>query len=342
MGRLPLCTIGPVSIGVVILVSALASATSASAIHPSTPRSCGIGTLPDWSAYDPVTNRMYIPNYAAAIVNAHGSGNGSVTVLRAPCTVVGTINLTAGARPGFAAFDPQNGRVYVTDSVLDQIYVLKGLSVVATLSGPWYSVPLQVAYDPSNGDILVAEYTANNVTVINGTTVVGSFATGSGPSFIALDPSTNTILVTNQRVSTVTVVSNATHPIGAHETNVSVGNNPQSVAYDPLNHLDYVADQNAARLTVMNGTGTVVSTINLTACASTCLHPGPAGLAFSPTSGRMYVTMERGHGVWELVNTSVVKKVNLLNATAVSPVFDSSTGRMYIIAQGTDQAYVLS
>src|SRR4029077_1365695 len=146
--------------------------TSAGSVRPSVLGPCNVGSGPYRTAYDPVRHYVYVPN----------QGNGTITVLKGTCTLVGTITLPSGASPIDMAFDPQNNMVYATDDSLNAVYVISGTTVMSTITNPLLPSPWAILYDPGDNMMLVStSYGSCSVVGIIGTTVVGQVGVGSFP-----------------------------------------------------------------------------------------------------------------------------------------------------------------
>jgi YVTN family beta-propeller protein len=86
--------------------------------------------------------------------------------------------------PVSLTFDPENGNVYVTSFISNNVSVLHNTSLVGTV--PVGAGPTSAAYDPVNGYVYVANENSNNVSVLNSTSkVVTSVPTGTQPSGVS-------------------------------------------------------------------------------------------------------------------------------------------------------------
>jgi YVTN family beta-propeller protein len=79
--------------------------------------------------------------------------------------VIATIPVGVG--PNGVAYDPDNGKIYVTNTFSNNISVIDGSNndVVATILVDTH--PFGVVYNPDNHDIYVANYDSNTVSAIH-------------------------------------------------------------------------------------------------------------------------------------------------------------------------------
>jgi len=148
-------------------------------------------------------------------------------------TLVATIRVGGG--PFGVAYDSGNGYVYVANAGTDNVSVISGIAVVATIpiigGGPF-----GVAYDGDNGYVYVT-HRGDNVSVISGTSVAAEVPVGRTPFGVGYDSSNGYVYVTNRDSDTVSVISNTT-VIGT----VPVGRSPWGVGYNSGNGYVYVTN----------------------------------------------------------------------------------------------------
>ena len=188
-----------------------------------------MGSAPVYSAYDPVSREIYVPN----------SDSGTVSILNGGCKLAGTVTLPSSAVPVGAAFDPTNNRVYVTDFELDQVYVLSGQKILKTISNPAFNGPYGIGYDPDDARLAVANHGGSTVTFISGNVVTGTTAVGYRPVEIGYDPSTDRLLVADSGSDNVTSLSAQSPTIEKDNINIPVGGVP---------HRDRVRSRGSPRL----------------------------------------------------------------------------------------------
>lgn len=290
-------------------------------------RTIGVGGGADPPIYDPQNGFVYIQNTA----------DGNVSILNGT-TLVATVgvgwsdfaNAVTGVDwgayvpvAGYPAYDPDNGFVYVPNSVSDNVSVLNGTQVVATI--PVGSVPLYANFDPMNGYMYITNDNNNcypgecndvgNVTVLNGTSVVGTAGVGLFPSEPTIgangylyvpnagscDPYS---YVAGCDSANVTVINGTTVV-----ANVSVGSGPFQAVSDPRNGFVYVSHAGAwasDNLTVINGTS-VLAQVGV---------PGIEGSeSYDAADGSVYL------GVWDSSTTysfTVVNGTSVVNSVGLS------------------------
>jgi YVTN family beta-propeller protein len=105
-------------------------------------------------------------------------------------TVTGTIPV--GSNPLEAAFDPDNGYIYVANEGSGAVSVIDGSknAVIATIPG--VLDPVRLVYDPSNHHIYVAGHNSNSVSIID--TIHGF----PDPTGVGYNSATGNIYVGNQ------------------------------------------------------------------------------------------------------------------------------------------------
>ncbi|MGP8073901.1 MAG: YncE family protein [Thermoplasmata archaeon] len=127
------------------------------------------------------------------------SGSVNASTLTVP------MNLTGGFQ---AAFDPTNGRLYLSDPDSGVVAVL---AVLGDRIAPVASVPAppgQLAVDSLNGDVFVANTSSNSVSEISGASneVVFTVPVGLHPSAMVFDATNGRLYVVNEQSGTVTVI----------------------------------------------------------------------------------------------------------------------------------------
>lgn len=315
-----------------LAVPSLLGAARAAAVTTTPRYSCVVGSDPQMSAFDPVNHDIYVPNY----------GSQNLSVVSSRCSLVATVSFK-GSRPSApttAVYDPLNDFVYVSDQGYGGggVHVLKGTRLVKNVSLGRGNGEVGMTFDPRDGFVLVVEQSRDAVAVINGTRLVGTFPVQNVPVDVAVDPVSNTILITNYGSSSVTINSNASDPLGAPETNISLTSRPAWVAFDPSNDLDYVSYQKpglvaAGGVVIMDGNGTILR------IASTSIGI-PAGVTYSGKQSLMYAFVEQnstGHAgaILELNTTGIVRTLKIPGLFPVAGTFDQSNGLMYVTSDAT-------
>lgn len=193
----------------------------------------------------------------------NGSGAGAaVTALGDPALLPPepVASVPVGTEPVAGAVDSANGFVYVANSVSNNISVLNGTSVDATVALPGVGTPDYVVYDALNGYVYVVdrynfEAPYGAVSVLSGTAVIANLSVGDQPNFALVDPLDGAVYVTNEGGSNVSVLEGT-----SVVATVPTGSRPCSAAFDPADSSVYVANSGSANVTVLTGT-TVVGSV---------------------------------------------------------------------------------
>lgn len=223
-----------------------------------------VGTTPRGVAYDTANGYLYV----AVATN-------DVTVIDTTTyALVAQISAGTGGNLEGAAYDSANGNVYVANYAQNEVFVIHGLSIIATV--PVGSSPVGVTVDTTSGNIYVANNWGGSLSEINGTTnaLISTFSAGSFPFEMAFDSSNGYLYVTDNSVGAdvVSVVNPSTSTVIA---TITVGANPQGITFDPQNGNIYVSDFKSNNLTIINGATNKVS-------GTIPLGPEPFEVAYSP------------------------------------------------------------
>ena len=213
------------------------------------------------------------------------------------------------------------------------IYCVGNLAVAATVQVGQYADG--VAYNPSNGYMYVTNQGSSSVSVISGNTVVGTVSLTGGPGGIAYNPANNDMYVdvpgSIMGQNQVELISGTTN-MGRF----GVGSGPFGVAYNPSDGYMYVTNPCPGSYTctgtvsVISGTN-VISTVTLANRGA--YGAGPAGIAYSPLNGYMYVANE-GHSSHPGNVVSVISSTTELARIPVGDfplevAYNPSNGYMY-------------
>jgi YVTN family beta-propeller protein len=290
----------------------LAGSSTSDSVRPNIIATCAAGSGPYFPAYDPVNHAVYVPNYAS----------GNITVLKRTCSIAGTIHLPTGASPVAVAFDPANNDVYVTDDSLNQVYVISGQTIVATISGTQLPSPWAITWDPGDSMILVSnDYGAYDVVGIQGTTIVGTIGVGSFPTALCFDPFYNVVLVVNRFSDNVTLL-NAYSPLSPVVGTVAVGSNPSSCAYDPADSEDYVVNYGSNNVSVISGSGGVIGSVTVGSL--------PRGIAWDQATLQIMVGNTQKGGVSLISGTTFIGTVGAGAKNSEGLVYDWQNNYVYV------------
>ena len=190
-------------------------------------------------------------------------------------------------------YDPANGDIYVTNIVTNNVTVIHGTTVVATI--PVGAGPNGAAYDSANGEVFVSNEGSSirsNLTVINGTTdrVAGQvYPVNTGPG-VAFDDSNGYVYVCSNNLQAnasnyVTVVNGTDDRVVA---SIPTSDSCGAAVYDPANGYVYITDRNkpggrdATTVTLVDPT---VETVVL----NQTVGLAPIGIAYDPLNHNLYV-----------------------------------------------------
>lgn len=264
-----------------------------------------VGAWPAGVAVNPMTNTIYVTNYAGPSLSII---NGATNVVTATIP-----NTSVGNTPLGVAVNPMTNKVYVTDYIGDLIY---GMYVLDGTTGALLSeirTDGQIVDDGTTGAQLphlnpedvfsVAVNTLTNtiyattqysVLVINGDSdkvsaiITAAVSSQGNPttfaaSGIVVDEAANVVYAGSlggNGTSGVTVINGATNAI---TSTIPVGATPSSLAFDPFKHVLYVTMDKPAVVGVIDTTKDTVGT-------SIPLVASPADVAVNPATSLVYVT----------------------------------------------------
>jgi YVTN family beta-propeller protein len=285
-------------------------------------------TKPQFAAYDPLDNDLYVSNYIS----------GSITVI-SMVSLTAIANITVGSGPVQDFYDPVTHLIYVLNWIGGTVSVINGTtqSVSATISG--FASPDCITYDLANGYLYIPDEYSNRVSILDPSTnlIVASVPAGaSQPEFCATyDSLSGDIYVVNSGSNNLTVISGTTNKV---LTNIPVGPYPSYTALDPRNGYLYVPAQQSDFVTVVNGSSnSVVKNITV--------GQTPGSVVYAPPTGNLYAINGRGGGS---SNLSVISgKTNSVTATIAVPsqpynaLFDPGNGRLYVTSSASNTVTVV-
>ncbi len=288
------------------------------------------GNLPLGAAVNTSDEYLYTANMVTNTVSVLNATSGKLLAF-----------IPVGSEPISVVYDPADGLVYVSSLNGSSLSIIRGLSVIATLTGIGY--PFAAAYDSVNSDVYVGTLFPAGLTLVQGTSVVGSVSLTAGyPNDLAVDSLTGDVFVSltptlfSPAAQAIVEVVSGTTELGT----VPVGRGSSGMAYDSANHEMYVANPGSNNITVLS-TLTKVGTI---------ATPGfnSSGLSFDTASATMYVA---GVGQFHLlmVNGMSISGSVLLpyiisfSAGFGSPLlYDGASGMTYAIDPMVDQIFVIN
>lgn len=250
--------------------------------------------------------------------------------------------------PGFVAYDPDRGLLYVSDAT-GVIFELEPntLDVVGELT----AAPAgNLAYLSSTKELYVESYGSLDVIDPSTDALVASIpvpqASLSGDGTLVYVPGANAFVVGSPFNSSVAVVNMsqqkvvATVPVGASFNNVIDG------SYDPVNHNVYLADyENNQVMVLSSSTWTVTQTITI----SSSYGLFATGVLADPLTGNVFVSTEfncPGCGGSDTIvelyggNGSVMAERGVGSFTS-GMAFDPGSGLVYVADASTQALYAL-
>ena len=310
------------------------------------------GDGPAGIAVDPATDTLYITNAGAGISPVFGNVGDTVSVVNgATCNAGNTsgcahtpATVTVGHFPFFAAFDPANETVYVTDALDNAVSMINTRTCHAghtvgcghqPPTAPVGKFPIPVVADTHTNTVYVGNNGEPTVTLINGATCNATNTSGcsrpvarlpvqGGSDGLRINQATHTLFVANNgpgnstgHANTISVVNAAT--CNARNTSgcaqkaplAVVGVNPGGITVDQKTNTVYVTTFDFA-LSVING-----ATCNARVRTG-CGQPVPATVtappAFSEAVNEATHTVYIGGG-----GEGVPYAVSVLNARTCNP-----------------------
>lgn len=260
--------------------------------------------------------------------------------------VVSTLTLEPdGSRPMGLAVNSSTSRIYVANSVSDNVSVIDGASSTVIATIPAGRTPRDVAVNSKTNMVYVANSGSSEVTVIDGGSneVIATVAVGKEPWGIAADPSTDRVFVSNRRSDTLSVIDGRYNRV---IRTMSVQDLPAGVAVDPDTSRVYVASSGSGHLEVIDGVSNLpVITLSLPGGSPVAAWD----VAVDSNSNRVYVATstaearDAGGGTVLVIDAS---DYSLIGSIAVpSPAealaVDSASGRIYVGSNSDERMWAI-
>ena len=302
----------------------------------------GTSNRPEYSAYDPANNYLYVsciyPGNVAVIDTATQS-------------VVTTV--TVGSSPWVIAYDPANQDVYVSNYASNTVSVISSSTntVIATISTG--DQPLWITYSPANNDIYVINSaTPYGITVINGATNTVLTTIQAEASSAIYDPANQDVYAavtafisgvqtaiayaispSNQVVAQITLSGSGfpasenggTFVYDSSNQNLFVGTSPETTAPNVISEIS-------------SSSNTVIGSVNLPADCSQSGCYGLSYLTYDSANHDIYIS---GPGVYVYVvssGSSLIQTIPLTiiqsGATSnfpVASIFDPANNEVYVL-----------
>jgi DNA-binding beta-propeller fold protein YncE len=285
-----------------------------------------------------------------------------------------------GTSPTFDAYNPVNHEVYVPNEMSHNLSILKGCSVVATVTfSNSLAQPISAAFDPSNNHVYVTDLHLNRVYVISGQNVTKTITNSmfNGLYGIAYDPGDGVMAAANSGANDVVFITSSSTILGTN----TVGLEPRLIGYDPFYARLLVTNFGSENVTSIDAVYPTVQGNNVNIPVGT----SPFGIAFDYQTDQDYVANEAsqnitvffgiatgGHGdislgpgndpagvVWDQAklsiyvadqlsgNVSIIKGtavvrtiVGPMNSDFVGIAYDDATDRVYVTDHGSGLVYV--
>jgi YVTN family beta-propeller protein len=221
-------------------------------------------------------------------------------------SVVATIGVGSGGTddgPEGVGVDTDTNRIFVANSLDNAVFVVNGdnNTVAATISDYRINRPQGVAVNSISRKVYVASWGRNSLVVIDADTwavITEIPGLGPGPTNIAIDTSTNLVYVTNfgdasLEGQTVSVINGANDTFSTNVDLTVDGNGfrfPYGITLDVANHRAYVTHR-------FGDCPNYVTTFDTQSLAVSVFYDyamcRPAGIAFRPASGALFVAQGR-------------------------------------------------
>lgn len=189
-------------------VSVITTASNTvTATVPAIPNPEGIAVSPD----------------GASVYVASSTSTGNIKVINISTNAV--TNIAVGSFPHGLAVS-SNGKIYVANNANNNVSVITGTSVTATI--PVGTSPLGVAVSPDGSKVYVTNSSSNTVSVINASTnvVTATVNVGTYPYGVAVTPDGASVYVANKNSNNISIINASTNVVTA---TTSVGTNPVSL-----------------------------------------------------------------------------------------------------------------
>ena len=215
------------------------------------------------------------------------AGSGELVMINSSNTIISKIT---GVHPEFFSFNPQNGNIYVTNCINNEVCIYNSsLSLLHKIDVS--SGPTGVVFDPANGYALVSHCQNSQVNVIapNGTIVNNlSLTAGFKDRFTqSIYDHFNKEVYIAANNSTSTGELFGINASGAINISVPLSFNPSSLALDTFNGYLYLGSAFTSEALVVTQNGSIVGNIAMPSC--------PKSAIFDPYNNYTYVTTDGGN-----------------------------------------------
>ena len=312
----------------VIALLPTSGAPGAQGLAPGSPSAASSG--------NPLPGGTLLPAHAGTGTLAPGPAGGAVPMALLPDPVPPQVlaSVKVGSTPMMAAYDSANGFVYVANTNSNNVSILNGTSLVATVDTGIALVgsPTYVLYDPGNGFVYVVdryyfEGKVGAVSVLNGTSLQSTVLVGILPDSATYDASNGLVYVTDRGSGNVTVLSG-----NRTVANITVGTGPGASVYDAADGFVYVANAGSDNVTLLGGTSVA---------GSVSVGVGPDSLAYDAATGAVYVANNGSANVTVLHGAAVIGNP-AVGANPSFAMFDGGNGDVYVTNSNSSNVTILS
>jgi hypothetical protein len=290
---------------------------------------CLVGDNPEGVAYDPSDHDVYVADYAP--------GDGGISILKAPCTLITTIHLSSGTPYG-AAYDPSTHDIMVSDPSMDAVYVLQGTSIVTILDG--FCSPSSMTWDAPADALLVVDSWCG-VDAIYGNTQTGVEVPAINDCSAAAALVADGYVWVADQCGTPYSVDVFDASTFASVGSFSISTVPGALAWDPVNDTVLVGSLYGNTMHVLEPATVALHTyVNSTFALGKLL--GTTSILYSPTTHDMYVSGRAGSDIWTISSAGVSHSVAVGSGADLQFMsYDAATHHIYVTGWATNTVYVI-
>jgi len=279
-------------------------------------------------------NQIFVPQRSSNLVDPD-----NVSVISgATGAILENISTGTYSAPAGAAYDPENGYLYVPDNGRSNVTVINTAKDTVVVTIPVGEDPFTPAYDPTDGDIYVPNEGSGSLSIISTATdtVVATIAGLNltsvfyGVEELSLnapvyDAVSKEVYQQDSGASNLTILDGTTVV-----KNLTIGYGPATPAVDPANGNLYVPTE----VTPYNSLAVVNDTSN-TVVGHIGVGMDPATPAYDPANGELYVpnmdtSSYRGSVSAINVSTGNVVATIEVGENPLTPVFDPANDEVFV------------
>ncbi len=293
-----------------------------------------VGDAPVAVAVNPISHRVFVPNYYGSSVSVIDGASDTVTatVSTGDFTVPIAVVSNPVATPA---------RAYVANFWANTITVIdestNGIAASVPSNGVHAGGPRALALNPSGPTpkLYVADYGSGLVTVLNAETYaqIKTIAVGMYPRALGIFASAGRtrIYVANRGSATVSIIDGDTDLVVA---TVPTGSAPKAIAVDQSTGYAYVTNEESNSVTVIDDTDHVVATVAVGA--------RPIGIAVDETAGRVFVANYASNTVSVVRTSDFSHEATLTVGTSPWAIaFDRGDGKAFVTNYNSNSTSVI-